>query len=86
MLLQVSALQGHLQDSNSLCSYHIVLRFVVDVPSCLFDLSELRVFLCHIRCVVVRCAYQELQGNAAILQYQKDIKEHQRHILTILYY
>jgi hypothetical protein len=66
MLLHVSALQGHLQatlfkDSNSLYTNHIVfLRYAVDVPSYLFDLFELWLFLCHIRCVVFKCAYQAL--------------------------
>jgi hypothetical protein len=57
MLLHVSVLLGHLQatlikNSNSLYANHIILRYVVDVPSYLF---ELRLFLCHIRCVVLPC-------------------------------
>jgi hypothetical protein len=66
MLLHVSVLQGHLQatlfkDSNSLHANHVVfLRYAVDVPAYLFDLFELRLFLCHIRCVVFRCAYRAL--------------------------
>jgi hypothetical protein len=66
MLLHISALEGHLQatlfkDSNSLYANHIeFLRYVVDVPSYLF---ELRLFLCHIRCVVFRCSYQALRLN-----------------------
>jgi hypothetical protein len=38
----------------------VFLRYAVDVPSYLFDVFELRLFLCHIRCVVFRCAYQVL--------------------------
>jgi hypothetical protein len=66
MLLHVSALQDHLQatlfkDSNSLHANHIVfLRYAVDVPTYRFDVFELRLFLCHIRCVVFRCAYGAL--------------------------
>jgi hypothetical protein len=63
MLLHVSALQSHLQatlfkDSHSLyTNYKVFLRYAVCVPSYLF---ELWLFLCRIRCVVFRCAYQAL--------------------------
>jgi hypothetical protein len=41
------------KDSNSLHANHIVfLRYDVDVPSYLFDLVELWLFLCHIISIV----------------------------------
>jgi hypothetical protein len=64
MSLHVSALQGHLQaklfkDSNSLYANHVVfLSYAVDVPSYLFELFELQLFLCHTKCAVFRCGYQ----------------------------
>jgi hypothetical protein len=48
--------QHFFKDFNLLYANHIIfLRYAVDVPSYLFDISELRLFLCHIR-----CAYQAL--------------------------
>jgi hypothetical protein len=55
--------QHLLKDSNSLYATHIRVvfpRYVADVPSYLFDLFELRLFLYHIRCVALRCEYQAL--------------------------
>jgi hypothetical protein len=49
------------EDSNSLYANYIVfLWYAADVPAYLFDLFELRLFLCHIRCVVFCYAHQAL--------------------------
>jgi hypothetical protein len=45
--------QQFFKDSNLLYANYIVfIRYAVDIPSYLFDLFELRLFLCHIRCVI----------------------------------